>query len=142
MAGRCDGGGIAALLDLLEEHPAAFAYDWRTRFHLGLDCIPETMGWVEAVGHVRLLSRDPSSMIAAAMQGWDHPITREAVVLMDLFDLMHAANSDPKHGRPDPHTGRPWRIDNRDSEHIGDTAGRSRAEVVTYLNSLGHHLPA
>lgn len=86
---------------------------------------------------LKILRADPSSAFAAALEGWEHPISREALVLMDLFDLEHAVNSKT---RPKPHGMRPMKA-KATGERIGNNGGRSRAEVVAILNKLGHHLP-
>ena len=100
------------------------------------------MGWGEAVGLVKILRADPSSMIAAALEGWSHPISREALILMDQFDLdMAAATSGSKGRKPKPHPGRPWKPSDKTVQKHGNTAGRSRAEVVAILNAHGHALP-
>lgn len=68
------------------------------------------MTWGEAIRHAHTLASDPSSMIAAALHGWDHPVTREALALMDLFDLQHQiawAQGGKKGPRPKPYP-RPW----------------------------------
>lgn len=141
MAVGRERGGIAELLDLIEERRDALAYDWRTRFHLGLDAVPEVMGWGEAVGHVRILRADPSSMLASAVEGWAFPISREALALYDIFDVTVQVNSDPKKGRPKPHSGRPYEIDGRDKTRRGNAAGRTREQVIAILNAHGHSIP-
>jgi hypothetical protein len=89
-----------------------------------------------------ILRRDPSSMIAAAIEGWDHPISREALALYDLFDVTVQVNSDPKRGKPQPHSGRPYKVETaKESKRIGDVGDRTRAEVVAILNARGHSLP-
>lgn len=97
------------------------------------------MDWGEAIRLTRILRADPSSMLAAAMEGWDHPISREALALMDLFDLDMAVNSGKK--KPKPHPGRPWKPTGKTTQRHGDVGGRSRAEVVEILNAHGHSLP-
>jgi hypothetical protein len=77
-----------------------------------------------------ILRSDPSSAIAAALEGWDHPISREALLLADLYDLNAAINS-PKNKRPKPHPMRPWK--NRDVQRRGNTGGRTRAQVEAIL---------
>lgn len=93
------------------------------------------MGWGEAVGHVRILRRDPSSQIAAAVEGWDHPLSREAAVLMDVWDLEYAkAGTKKREQYP-----RPFKTKARTTtERVGNAAGRSRDEVVAHLRRLGH----
>lgn len=99
------------------------------------------MTWGEAIRLAGVLTRDPSSAIAAALAGWAYPITHEALALYDLFDVTVIANSDSKKGRPKPHAGRPFKMDDRSKQKYGNTGGRSRAEVVEILNSMGHNLP-
>ena len=136
MAGRREPGGILGLLDLIEEHRAALRYDWRTRFGRGLDdSVPSDIGWSEALDLVRILRADPASMLAAAMEGWDYPMPREAAILADLYDLQYAKTG-AKHRKPYP---RPWETKGK-TQRYGNTGGRSRAEVVAILNALGHSL--
>lgn len=134
-------GGVFGLLGLIAAHRGAVEYDWRTRFGLALTDIGGRMSLWEAARLAVILRCDPSSMIAAALEGWDHPISREALVLMDTYDVHTAVNTDPKKGRPKPHTGRPFSVDTRDRQKFGDTGGRSRAEVVAILNAHGHNIP-
>lgn len=137
MARRFDPGGILELLDLIEEHRAALRYDWRTRFHLGLDCLPETMGWDEALDHIRTLRADPSSQFAASLEGWDFPLERIGWTLAHMSDVLEAAHLK----KPSGHNPRPIKAqDNR--KKWGDVGGRTRAEVVAILNARGHNLPA
>lgn len=137
-------GGICGLLDLIEEHPGALEYDFRTRFPglpNGLGDVPDRMGWGEAIRVLRILRADPSSMVAAAAEGWSHPISREALALLDLYDLTMAANSSGKGPKPKPHSGRPFDTSGKKTQQYGNTGGRSRAEVVAILNARGHNLP-
>ena len=62
------------------------------------------MRWGEAVRLTRQLATDPSSHVGAALAGWEHPVSREALVLMDLFDLQHRSKAKQT---PDPYR-RPW----------------------------------
>lgn len=64
------------------------------------------MGWSEAWRLYLILARDPTSAVAAAQAGWDYSLSREGMALMDLYDLMHAANS--KHGARIKPYPRPW----------------------------------
>lgn len=90
-------GGIAELVETIDEHRGALEYDWRTRFHLPLTIVGEAMTWGEAVRLFHELVRDPSSRTFAAVAGWDHPITREWAVLVSLHDHYTRANfRDPK----------------------------------------------
>jgi hypothetical protein len=98
------------------------------------------MSWGEVLRLLTILRADPSSMIAAAMEGWTHPVSREALILMDHFDLdMRVATGDKK--KAPPHPGRPWSQSAKTTQHHGKVGGRSRAEVVAILNTHGHQLP-
>jgi hypothetical protein len=133
-------GGIFGLLGLIASHRGAVEYDFRTRFGYGLSEVGARITITEAARLVVIVRQDPSSAIAAALEGWTHPISREALILMDLFDLdMQVATG--RKGKPKPHPGRPWQPDDRSVKRHGDTAGRSRAEVVAILNAHGHQLP-
>lgn len=101
----------------------------------------DTITLFEMARLVVILRSDPSSAISAALEGWDYPISRETLALLDIYDLTVAANSDPKKGRPKPHGGRPFPMDDRREQRWGDTGGRSRAEIVKILNDLGHNIP-
>lgn len=136
MAGRGEPGGIVGLLELIEEHRAAVRYDWRTRFHRGLDeSVPDDIGWSEALDLVRVLRADPSSYTAAALEGWDYPLDRNGWMLADLIDVQGSSKA-----------GKKWKAYHRPlkspdkTQRWGDAGGRSRAAVVELLNSLGHSL--
>lgn len=135
---RSEPGGIAALLELIEEHRGALEYDWRARFHLPLTVIGESMTFGEALRLIKLLRADTTSQIAAACEGWDFPTTREHLAILDLFDINVLANSDPKKGKPKPHSGRPMKIDDRMKSRRGNAAGRSPEQVRAILAEYGH----
>jgi len=81
----------------MDEHRAAFAYDWRTRFGLPLAALRDgRMTLVEANDLTQELLSDPSSHVAAAVGGLKHPFSQESFILADLFDLMQYTNADPK----------------------------------------------
>lgn len=134
-------GGIFGLLGLIRDHRGAVEYDLRHRFGLGLRDVGDTIALSEMGRLVRILRSDPSSAIAAALEGWDFPISREALIFMDLFDVTVMANSDSKKGKPKPHGGRPYKIERANVQKFGDRAGRTDAEVKEILNSLGHNIP-
>lgn len=98
------------------------------------------MPWDEAIRLGGILRADPSSMLAASMEGWDHSISREALAILDLFDLMHMANSKK---RPKPHPGRPTKP-TRERQQMGNVAGRSPEHVLAILAAArsGTALPA
>lgn len=131
MAGGWSGhrGGILGLLDLIEEHRAAFEYDWRARFGLSLGVVPEAMPWGEAIRLTDLLRRDPSSWLAASIEGWDFPLDRATAAILDLFDLEHAKAGGKR--PPKPHSGRPWQ--DKPTVQRGDAAGRTPDEIKAIL---------
>lgn len=139
MAGcRCEPGGTLALLELIEEHRGAFEYDWRTRFQLPLSSLPVAMGWDEALRMTLILRRDTTSQVAVAVEGWQHPISRDALAILDLYDATIAVNTDSKK-RPKPHGGRPFEIDSKQRNRMGKAA--PAADVAAILNRHGHSLP-
>lgn len=110
-------------------------YDFATRFDKPLEIIGDGWTWGKSIRMVKILRADPSSALAAAIEGWDHPISREALILMDIFDLDHAINSKKT---PKPHSGRPWKQDDERRERRGNAAGRTREQVVAILRRFGH----
>lgn len=132
-------GGIFGLLGLIRDHRGAVEYDWRARFGVGLAVIGDSMPVTEAARLAVILRHDPSSGIAAAVEGWKHPVSREALVLMDMFDVtMAQAHAGAKGPRPKPHPGRPWESVDADVRRMGNTGGRSRDQVVEILRAHGH----
>lgn len=101
---RGEPGGIVKVLELIEDHKAAFVYDFRDRFGLGLRDLGTTVPWVEVVYLVAVLLRDPSSWLQTSVAGWHHPISYEWAVLAGTYDLHAQVNSKRK---PKPYP-RPW----------------------------------
>jgi hypothetical protein len=135
--GRRQRGGICGLLDLIEEHRGAIEYDWRTRFGQGLDAsVPDDIGWGEAIRLVRILRSDPSSQLAASLEGWDYPLDRAGWMLADLIDVQGSS----KAGKKWKSYQRPAKAKDK-TQRWGDAGGRTRAQVVQILNGLGHDLP-
>jgi hypothetical protein len=112
----------------MDERRAALEYDFRTRFQFALEQVGVDMGWGEALRLIRILRADPSSMLAASVEGWDYPLSRGDAALMDLYDLQHASKSSK---RPKPYP-RPYRAEGK-KERRGDAAGRNAAEVLALL---------
>ena len=123
-------GGIFGFLGLIAGHRGAVEYDWRTRFGCGLRSIGTDMSLSEAARLAQTLLADPSSATAAALQGWSHPISREALVLMDIFDLDHQVAAGKK---VKPHTGRPEKAVT--TVRKGDVGGRTSEEVQAVLRA-------
>jgi hypothetical protein len=99
------------------------------------------MTWGETLRLVQLLRKDTTSQVAAALEGWDFPIDRAALVAMDTFDLTLMANSDSKKGRPKPHPGRPMPMDARSHRKMGNVGGRTREEVEAILAASARGVP-
>ena len=93
------------------------------------------MTWGEALRLIAILRADPSTALAASMEGWKHPITRESLALADLIDIQGRSKAGKKWK---PYT-RPWEIKGETTRR-GNTAGRTRAEVVEILRQFGHGL--
>lgn len=92
------------------------------------------MSWGEAYRLASQISLDTTSHVAASMGGWDHPISREALVLMDLFDLQHASKAGKRRPKPYP---RPW--PDRGKRQAKPTI--SQARVLEALREAGHTRP-
>lgn len=137
-------GGIWRLLGVVSAHRGAIEYDFRHRFGLGLRDVGGALTIAEAARLVTQLLADPSSAVYAAAAGWDYPLSIEALILLDQFDLEHMsawARGGGKGRRPKPH---PLRPDDKTTEaqRFGDTGGRTREEIVAILNAHGHSLAA
>lgn len=64
------------------------------------------MSYAEAYRLTLVLAADPSSQIGATLAGWDHPTSREALILMDAYDLSaRVAAGGRRKTKPYP---RPW----------------------------------
>lgn len=132
-------GGIVALADLIDAHKGAFEFDWRTRFRTPLRSVGRSMSWGEAYRLTQQLSSDPASAVGAALAGWEHPASREALAVMNLFDLMHQvawAQGGKKGAKPKPHP-RPW----PDATRSRTKPTVSQAEVIAALRMAGHEGP-
>lgn len=116
------------LLVVLREHRGAVEYEFRSRFGVGLNIIGRDMSLAEAARLVAIIGADPESALAAEVRGWEHPVSREVAVLMDLWDLTAAATGTK---RP-PRYVRPWK-DPRQTKRIGDVAGRTPEEIKALL---------
>lgn len=116
------------LLGVLREFRGAVEYEFRARFGVGLNVIGRDMSLAEAARLVAVIRSDPSSALAAAIEGWEHPVSREAAVLMDLWDL-EAAKSGAK--KP-PTYPRVWKTPTQ-TRRRGDAAGRTPEEIKALL---------
>jgi len=91
------------------------------------------MAWGEAWRLTGVLANDPSSHVAAALAGWDHPVTREWLLTADLYDAFIAANS--KKGRKPKPYPRPW--PEKDKTKFGRPT-RTQAQIRAALAARGH----
>ena len=89
------------------------------------------MSWGEAFRLAQRLAADPSSAVGAALAGWDHPASREALILMDLYDAFTAANF--KRAKPYP---RPW--PDRDKKRTKPGEGITQDQIIAALRAAGH----
>lgn len=127
---RHQPGGILSLILLIEEHRAAIRYDWRTRFGKSLDAIPGEFSWSEAIDLARILRSDPSSQLAASVEGWDYPFAHSDWMLADLIDIQGGKAAGKKwknYPRPsDPKLS---------SHRHGNASGRTPEEVKELLRT-------
>lgn len=106
MGGRARSGGIRQLCRLAVKHPAELARDLREKcgaslWDIGTDALP--LG--EAFYLVQTLLRDPSSWLQAAVAEWDHPVSREWVLLAQIHDITLASKVKRAVFKP---WARPW----------------------------------
>lgn len=86
------------------------------------------MTYGEAIRLTRVLLVDPGTAVSASMAGWTYPLSREALALLDLFDLQHTSKSKR---RPQPYP-RPWVAKDRTRQR--GTARLSSAELRDLLD--------
>ena len=95
---------------------------------------PVVQSWGEACRLARVLTSDPSSQLAAAVNEWAYPVSRDVLALADLIDAFMQVNS--KRGRrPDPYP-RPWH--KTKSTRMG-RATRPQSEIRAALAARGHN---
>lgn len=99
------------------------------------------MSWGEAIRLLGLLRGDTTSHFAASMSGWDFPIDRATLALLDLYDLHATArwvDGGKKGPAPKPHPGRPFKIDDRAKTRRGNAGSRTPEQVKAILSEFGH----
>lgn len=94
------------------------------------------MPWDEAIRLIRILRSDTSSQLAAAVEDWEYPMSREAVIFADLYDLEYAKAGVRNRER----YPRPFKQGAGRTQKWGDTGGRSRDQIVEILRAHGHEL--
>ncbi|MGG7507971.1 hypothetical protein [Plantibacter sp. YIM 135249] len=78
--------------------------------------IGRTVSVTEVAACLSVAARDPESVLHAAIHGWDHPVSREWMMLANIFDSSEA-NRLGKKFKP---MKRPW--PERGAQRIGHTA--------------------
>ena len=73
--------------------------------------------------------------MGAVAREWEYPISREALILADLYDLLRLVNSDPKKKAPDRYP-RPWKT--VDESKRTAKPSLPQAEVLAALRYMGH----
>lgn len=96
------------------------------------------MTFGEAKRLVKILRADTTSQLTASCEGWAFPTSREHLAILDLFDINVLSNSDPKKGKPKPHGGRPFKVDDRAKTRRGDAGTRTPEQVKVILAGFGH----
>lgn len=102
MDARCFCGGICELRELIEEHPAEIAYDFRTNFGISITDIGYGVTYYEAVLLVSILLRSTHSWLQAKLNGWEFPVERQWIVASHTYDLLASVNSG-KGKKPKPY---------------------------------------
>ena len=125
----CTNGGILKLRELIEEHPAELAYDFRSRFGISYRNIGDQVSWLEAVYLVAVLLRDPGSWLQAVKNEWDYPVSREWLVSAHTYDLHAAVNT--KKPKPYP---TPWPDAN--SQRLRSKKPQERTSVIDRLAKM------
>jgi hypothetical protein len=125
----CICGGICKLRELIEEHPAELAFDFRERFHLSIFDVGISVTWKEAILLISVLMRDTSSWTQAMHSNWKYPVSREWIVAAHNYELLAAVNSKRK---PKPY---PNPFPNKDVTKTGKTT-LSFEEVRAVLDRM------
>ena len=139
MAERCFTGGILWLRELIEKHPAEIAADFRSRYNISIEDAGEKYSYREAVYLTVMLLKDTSTWLCSVEHKWDYPASKEYLLQMATYDLIHAANSKRK---PKP-LKRPFKTveeitnEYREGKH-GNTQGADQSKVRAFLEKLGH----
>ena len=92
------------------------------------------MEWGEAIRLLRILRDDPSSRILAAVEGWSYPLSHEGWMLADLIDVQGSKAM----GKKWKAYRRPVKPKDVAIKRRGDTAGRTRSQVIEILRKFGH----
>ena len=123
----------------MDRAPAAFAYDWRTRFGLPITAVFDgRMSWAEAWDLFLELMRDPSSHVAATLGDWEYPLGREGLILSDFIDITRQIHTKPRQrSRMEPYP-RPFEVE-RPSVTKSRKPTVDQATIRRAMRKLGHH---
>jgi len=127
---RSADGGILKLLELIEEHTSAVAYDFRSRFNVSYLEIGKSVTLLEAIHLVSILLQEPSSWLQAAVRNWQYPVSYEWTVAANTYDLLAQVNSGKKKPKPYP---TPWA---KKEQKIRPKQRQSRAMVIKRLKQM------
>lgn len=134
MANRLDkwsaAGGSLKLLDLIREHPAEFAFDFRSKFQLSYLAIGDSVSYLEAIYLTSILMKDTSSWVGSKLAKWTYPVTREWIITQDLYNLTYAIAS-KKLPKPYP---TPWK--QKGEKSLGKIGGRTQQEILDRLEKM------
>jgi hypothetical protein len=122
-------GGSLKVRELIADHPAELAYDFRSRFGISYLAIGHDVTYLEAAYLISVLVQIPDSWLSAKIQNWTHPVSHEFIVAAHTYDLLATVNSKKK---PKPYP-MPWKPAGQVS--IGKK-NQSRADVINKLNSM------
>ena len=96
------------------------------------------MSWGEAYRLTTVLLSDPSSHVAAAVAGWDHPVSREWLVLADVYDLTARIAAGKKWTKKNAY---PRPIGKRTVRRTKAGAEITQEDIITALRAAGHTAP-
>ncbi len=130
MDGRHQAGGILTVLQIIEDHKAAFVYDFRHRFSYGLEDIGTTLPWNEVLLLLSVLLRDPTSWLQTSVAKWHHPVSYEWATNAAVYDLLAQVHSKRK---PKPYP-RPWATGAGKSGRKGSTRKDAREILARARN--------
>jgi len=124
-------GGSLKVRELITDHPAEIAYDFRSRFGISYQEIGVSLSYLEAAYLISILAKSPDSWLNAAMQKWTHPVSHEWIIGAHTWDLLATVNSKKK---PKPYPT-PWRPSGQ--SNLGKK-NQSRREVIKKLNAMNN----
>lgn len=122
-------GGSLKVLEFIQDHPIQIAYDFRHRFNLSIDDIGGNVTLYETALLISALLQETDSHLQAAVNDWKFPVSREWILLRDVYDAFAQANFK----KPGPYPT-PWLAEN--TKKIGSNKQQSRADVLARLNQM------